>query len=116
MVIKTQEGQIRGVKWQVCHVTQPLMSVARIVAAGNHVHLGEKDPHIMDLRTGETTKQRKEGNVFVIDFWVRKPNDATYKTFKRKATERDGSGKAKSVKVRDPDGDVAMSGFTGQGW
>jgi hypothetical protein len=116
MAIKTLEGQIRGVKWQVCHVAQPLMNVARVIAAGNHVHLGKKDLHIMDLRTGVTTELHKEGNVFEIDFWVRKPNDATCKTLKRKATESDGGDKAKSVKVSDPDGNVAMSGFTGQGW
>ena len=107
MVIKTLEGQSRKSNWQVCPVTRPLMSVARITAAGNRVYFDEKSPHIKNLRTGEITKLRKEGNMFVIDFWVKKPGEAKVKT---------GEAKVKTVKFKEPDGDVVMSAFRRQGW
>ena len=43
MVIRTSEGQSRKSKWQICPVTRPLMSVARITEAGNRVYLDEKN-------------------------------------------------------------------------
>eukprot|EP00972_Heterocapsa_arctica_P024444 3606749-Heterocapsa_arctica.AAC.1 len=62
MVIKTQEGQSRRSNWPVCPVTRPLMRVARITAAGNRVYFDDKNPHVKNLKTGEITKLRKEGN------------------------------------------------------
>ena len=54
-------------------VKRPLMSVAKMVAAGNRVHLDSKDPRIV-RPNGDVIPRRKAGNVFV-DLWVRK--DAT---------------------------------------
>ena len=73
MTVMTAEGQARRSCWQVCTVTRPLMSAAKTAAAGNIVHLDGENPHIKNKRTGETTKLRKEGNVFVLDFWVQRP-------------------------------------------
>ncbi len=47
------------------------MSVAKITQAGNDVYLSAKDPHIKNVRTGQKTKLRKEGKVYVIDLWVK---------------------------------------------
>ena len=57
----TAEGQQRKCSWQVCPVTRPLMSVSRMVAAGNEVVLSNSAPYVKNLRTGETTQLRKEG-------------------------------------------------------
>lgn len=73
MTVTTAEGQKRKSRWQVCPVTRPLMSAAKTAAAGNFVHLDENNPHIKNKRTGEITKLRKEGNVFALDFWVKRP-------------------------------------------
>ena len=73
VVVKTAEGQKRRTTWQVCPVTRPLMSVAKMAKAGNSVHLAENNPHIKNTKTGEVTKLRKEGNVFVVDLWVKVP-------------------------------------------
>ena len=50
------------------------MSVAKMVAAGNRVHVDSKDPRIVRPK-GDIIRLRKAGNVFVIDPPVRK--DAT---------------------------------------
>ena len=77
------------------------MSVARCTAAGNQVHLAEVNPHIKNLRTGEITKLRKGGNVFVIDFWVKVPSPPTVRP---------------AGAVHDAGGDVRMApGFTRPG-
>ena len=65
---------VAGSTWQVADVKRPLMSVAKMVAAGNRVHLDSKDPRIVRPK-GDVIPLRKAGNVFVIEFWVRK--DAT---------------------------------------
>ena len=47
------------------------MPVAKMVTAGNRVHLDSKDPRIVRPK-GDVTPSRKAGNVFVVDLWVRK--------------------------------------------
>jgi hypothetical protein len=72
-VIKTSEGQTRKTKWQVCPVKRALMSVAKLTEAGNTVHMSRKDPHILNEKTKEKTSLRKEGNVYVVDLWIKMP-------------------------------------------
>ena len=67
-------GQVVGSTWHVADVKRPLKSVAKMVAAGNRVHLDSKDPRIVRAK-GDVIPLRKAGLVFVIDLWVRK--DAT---------------------------------------
>ena len=69
-----RDGHVAGTTWQVADVKRPLMSVAKMVAAGNRVHLDSKDPRIVRPK-GDVIPLRKAGNVFVVDLWVRK--DAT---------------------------------------
>ena len=38
------DGHVPGSTWQVADVKRPLMSVAKMVAAENRVHLDSKDP------------------------------------------------------------------------
>ena len=53
---------------------RPLMSVVKMVAAGNRVHLDSKDPRVV-RQQGDVLLLRKAGNVFVVDLWVRKDRD-----------------------------------------
>ena len=50
-----------------------LLSVAKVTQAGNVVHLSEVDPHILNVKTGQKTKLRKERNCFMLDQWIRVP-------------------------------------------
>ena len=47
------------------------MYVARITEAGNAVHLDDKDPHILNKKTLEKTQLRKQGNIYVVDLWIK---------------------------------------------
>ena len=64
----------KGAGVEVAEVRRPLMSVSKMTAAGNEVRLSDKNPYIGNLRNGQKTALRKEGNVFVIDLWVKVPN------------------------------------------
>ena len=77
VVVRTSEGHERGTNWQVADVRRPLMSVGRMTQAGNRVSLSQEDPHILNVKTGQITKLRKEGNVFVVDLWVVVPGSST---------------------------------------
>ena len=67
------EGQTRKTTWQVAKVRRPLMSVTKMTESGNEVKLSRDDPHILNLKTGQRTALRKEGNVYVLDLWVEIP-------------------------------------------
>ena len=60
------------------------MSVAKLVAAGNRVHLDSRDPRIVRQK-GDVTPLRKAGNVFVIDLWVRKDTTSRRRGLHRQA-------------------------------
>ena len=72
--VRMRDGHVAGTTWQVADVKRPLMSVAKMFAALNRVHLDSKDPRIVRPK-GDVIPLRKAGNVFVVDLWVRK--DAT---------------------------------------
>ena len=63
---------------------RPLMSVAKMVAAGNRVHLDSKDPRIARPK-GDVIPLRKAGNVYVVDLWVRKDATSRRPGFHRQA-------------------------------
>ena len=60
--------------WEVCPVKRPLLSLVKLAKAGNVVKIGAEHAHILNLATKKVTKLRKEGNVFMLDFWVWKPH------------------------------------------
>ena len=66
----TQEGHKRVMEWVVCPVRRPLISVAKVVEAGNDVYLGSRSPRIVNTKTGQCTYLRKQGGVYVLDLWV----------------------------------------------
>ena len=82
--VRMRDGHVAGTTWQVADVKRPLMSVAKIVAAGNRVHLDSKDPRIVRPK-GDVIPLRKAGNVFVVDFWVRKDATSRRPGFHRQA-------------------------------
>ena len=67
--VQMSDGKTGKSTWQVADVKRPLMSVAKMVAAGNQVHLDSKNPRVVRPR-GDVIPLRKVGNVFVLDLWV----------------------------------------------
>ena len=49
------------------------MAVSKMTEKGNRVILDGDDPCIINKKSGEKTATRREGNVFVTDFWVKIP-------------------------------------------
>ena len=82
--VRMRGGHVAGTTWQVADVKRPLMSVAKMVAAGNRVHLDSKDPRIVRPK-GDVIPLRKAGNVFVVDLWVRKDATSRRPGFHRQA-------------------------------
>ena len=66
----TAEGNQLVTSWEVCPVKRALLSLVKLAKAGNVVRIGAESAHIYNLATRKTTKLRKEGNVFMLDFWV----------------------------------------------
>ena len=66
----TQEGQWKNLKFQVCDVTRPLASVAKIVDAGHTVVFGPSwrgGSYILNIETKEETWLTEKDGVFVLD-------------------------------------------------
>jgi hypothetical protein len=65
-------GSLRKMKAQVCEVNKPLMSVKRILQAGNRVIFDTEGSYIEDKETGEIMPLREEGGMFMLKLWVKK--------------------------------------------
>ena len=71
MLVLTQHNQQRRLIMQVCDVTKPLMSVSKSNAQGNVFVFDGDDSYMQCKKTGETTRIREEGGVFVLYAYVR---------------------------------------------
>ena len=71
----TKEGQKKITTWRICPVKRPLLSLSQVIAKGHRVQLDGKDPHILNIRSGQKTKLRMKGQVFELDLWVRIPEE-----------------------------------------
>ena len=67
----TEEGLNRCVTAQVCDVNKALMSVKKIVAAGNKVVFDEEGSYIEDKRTKEKIWLREEKGMYMLKLWVK---------------------------------------------
>ena len=65
----TAEGQRKKMRWTVANVRKPLISAGKLAESGHEVIIG-RNPRIVHLRSGKTTKLRKEGGVYTIDLWI----------------------------------------------
>ena len=68
--VRTTEGFVRKSTWQVADVRRPLVSASHIIQAGNDLFIGKDEAFIMNRKK----KLRKEGNVYVVDLFVRVPS------------------------------------------
>ena len=68
--VKMADGKKGNSTWQVADVKRPLMSVAKMISAGNQVHLDGSNPRVVRPK-GDVIPLRKTGNVFLMDLWVK---------------------------------------------
>ena len=77
MSVRTLEGFVRKSTWQVADVRRPLVSASHIIQAGTDLFIGKDEAYIMNRRKKEKSALRKEGNVYVLDIFVKVPPGTT---------------------------------------
>ena len=71
-IAATETGMLRRMKAQVCDVSKPLLSVKRILQAGNRVVFDPEGSYIEDKETGEISNLKEDGGMFILKLWVKK--------------------------------------------
>ena len=69
MSVRFRDGQQRkcGMHFQLAEVDRPLISVARLVDAGNRVVFGPTGGFIVHVATGRKVQLVRDGNVYTLD-------------------------------------------------
>ena len=73
--VRTPEGFVRKSTWQVADVRRPLVSASHIIQAMNDLFIGKDEAYIINKK--EKSMLKKEGNVYVLDLFVRVPPNVT---------------------------------------
>ena len=73
MSVRTPEGFARKSMWQVADVRRPPVSACHVIQAGNDLFTGKDEAHIINRKKREKSVLRKEGNVYVLDLFVKVP-------------------------------------------
>ena len=76
MTVRTPEGVVRKSTWQVANVRRSQVSALHIIQAGKDLFIGKDEAYIVNRRK-EKSLLRKEGNVYVLDLFVKVPPSAT---------------------------------------
>ena len=76
-----EQGQARAIKAQVCEVNKALMSVSRMVQAGNKVVFSKSGSYVEDESTKERIPLREQGGMYMLKLWVKN------QSFQRQAEE-----------------------------
>ena len=66
-----EHGQMRAIKAQVCEVNKALLSVSRMVQAGNKVVFAGSGSYVEDENTGERISLREQGGMYMLKLWVK---------------------------------------------
>ena len=61
----------RQMRAQVCEVNKALLSVHRVVQAGNRVVFAASGSYVEDEQTGETIEQVEKGGMYMLKLWVK---------------------------------------------
>ena len=77
MSVRTPDGFVRKSTWQVADVRRLLVSASHIIQAGNDLFIGKDEVFIMNRKMKEKSMLKKEGNVYVLDLFVKVPPSAT---------------------------------------
>lgn len=68
-----EEGHMRRMRAQVCDVNKPLLSVHRMVQAGNRVVFDPVGSFVEDTVTGERMNLTEQGGMYMLKLWVKNP-------------------------------------------
>jgi myosin heavy subunit len=67
----SEEGSQRNITAQVCDVSKPLLSVKKVVDAGNRVVFEKDGSYIEDVKTGERMWMREEHGMYMLKMWIK---------------------------------------------
>ena len=76
VILGTQIGSIKAMKFQVADVTKPLASVMRICNAGHRVVFDAEGSYIEDKQNGSKEWLRESNGQYVLDTWIMPANIA----------------------------------------
>ena len=103
MSVRTREGFVRKSTWHVADVRRPLVSASHIIQAGSDVFIGKDEAYIINRKKKEKSMLRKEGNVYVLVFFVRVPPNVTasvtYTPMEVDAINQVADGRARGKRV-----------------
>ncbi len=71
-VAVAEEGQSRKMPAQVCAVNKALLSVSRMVQAGNRVVFEQTGSYVEDLQSGEKMYMYEKGGMYMLKMWGEK--------------------------------------------
>ena len=66
----TEEGALRSITAQVCEVNKALLSVSKVVKAGNRVVFDDQS-YIEDKKTGARMWLKESGGMYMLKMWVK---------------------------------------------
>ena len=72
-IAHSEEGAARNITAQVCDVNKALLSVKKVVGAGNKVVFDDSGSYIEDKRSGERMWLREENGMYMLKMYVRTP-------------------------------------------
>ena len=68
-----ENGQERSMTVQVCEVNKALLSVKKVVKAGNRVVFEEAGSYVEDVSSGERLYMNEaEGGMYTLKFWLKR--------------------------------------------
>ena len=70
-VAVSDAGVTRQMKAQVCEVNKALLSVHRVVQAGNRVVFAASGSYVQDETSGETMALTEKGGVYMLKLWAK---------------------------------------------
>ena len=68
----TEEGTLKNITAQVCDVNKPLLSVSKVVAAGNRVVFDKDGSYIEDIISGDKVWLKNVGGMYMLKLWVKR--------------------------------------------
>ena len=68
----SESGDARTITAQVCDVNKALLSVRKIVQAGNRVIFDPQGSYVEDIASGEKLQLREQGGMYMLKFWVKR--------------------------------------------
>ena len=71
---ETEDGTQKILTAQVCDVSKALLSVKKVVAAGNRVVFEPKHAYIENLHTGQRMNMKQESGMYTLKMWVKAEN------------------------------------------